>query len=254
MIRTIIVDDEALGREAVRGQLRDCTDFDVIAECSGGADAIARIRKLAPDVVFLDIQMPEVDGFDVLTELGDEAPITVMVTAYDQYAVRAFEHYALDYVLKPIEPERFARTLERIRRRVETAGAGQRTTELRDLLVSLSGRTASPDRLAFKATRGLVFLEPDELEWVESAGNYLKVHAAGEEHLIRETMANFCRRLDPSRFLRIHRSFLANVNHVREIRLSGTGTDYEVILRTGETLPIGRSYRDAVVARLEGPA
>ena len=254
MIRTVIVDDEALGREAVREQLRGCTDFDVIAECTGGADAIARVRELRPDVVFLDIQMPGIDGFDVLTELGGDAPITVMVTAYDQYAVRAFEHYALDYVLKPIAPGRFAQALERIRRRVAEVRSGQGTSKLRDLLANLSGQIASPDRLVFKATRGLVFLEPDELEWVESAGNYLKVHVSGEEYLIRETMAGFCKRLDASRFLRIHRSFLVNINLIREIRAAGSGTDYEVLLRTGGTLPVGRSYREPVVARLEAQA
>ncbi|MCP4593519.1 MAG: response regulator transcription factor [bacterium] len=241
-----------MGREAVRGQLHGCTDFEVIAECTGGADAIARIRELLPDVVFLDIQMPGVDGFDVLTELGERAPITVMVTAFDQYAVRAFEHYALDYVLKPIEPGRFTQTLERIRRRVAGARSEKGTSELRDLLADLSGRTACPERLVFKATRGLVFLEPDELEWVESTGNYLKVHVGAEEYLVRETMAGFCNRLDAARFLRIHRSFFVNVNYVREIRLTGAGTDYELVLRTGRTLPVGRSYRDAVVARLEG--
>ncbi len=254
MIRTIIVDDEALGREAVREQLRGCSDFDVIAECSGGADAIARIRQLVPNVVFLDIQMPGSDGFDVLIELGGDAPITVMVTAFDQYAVRAFEHYALDYVLKPIEPDRFAQALERVRQRVAELRSGQSTSKLRDLLANLSGQIPSHDRLVFKATRGLVFLEPDELEWVESAGNYLKVHAGGEEYLIRETMSAFCNRLDASRFLRVHRSFLVNVNRIREIRLVGGGTDCEVVLRTGGSLPVGRSYRDAVVTRLEGQA
>jgi two-component system LytT family response regulator len=254
MIRTVIVDDEALGREAVREQLRGCTDFDVIAECSGGADAVARIRQLIPDVVFLDIQMPGMDGFDVLTELGGDAPVTVMVTAYDQYAVRAFEHYALDYVLKPIEPVRFAQALEHVRQRVAEVSSGRSKSELHDLLANLSGQTACPDRLVFKATRGLVFVEPNELEWVESAGNYLKVHVSSEEYLTRETMAGFCDRLNTSRFLRIHRSFLVNIGCVREVRLTGSGTDYEIVLRTGGTLPVGRSYRDSVVAQLEGQA
>ncbi len=135
------------------------------------------------------------------------------------------------------------------RRRVAEVSTGQGTSELRDLLANLSGQTRSPDRLVFKATRGLVFLEPEELEWVESAGNYLKVHVADEEYLIRETMSAFCNRVDASRFLQIHRSFLVNIKHVRQLRLTGSGTDSEVVLRDGTTLAIGRSYRDAALQR-----
>jgi two-component system LytT family response regulator len=252
LVRAVIVDDEALGREAVREQLRTCPDFEIVAECGGGEDAVTRIRELAPDVVFLDIQMPGVDGFDVLAELGDQAPLAVMVTAYDQYALRAFEHYAVDYVLKPIDPARFASTINRVRQRLADARPDRGAAGLREMTDSLAGRGALSERLIFKATGGFLFLEPDELTCVESAGNYLKLRVGDREYLLRETMGRICTRLDSARFMRIHRSFLVNINHVREIRLARSSTEYKVILRDGTTLPVGRSYRDPTLDRFEG--
>ena len=251
-IRAVIVDDEQLGREAVREHLGGYTDFEIVAECPGGEDAVARIRELRPDIIFLDIEMPGVDGFEVLAHLGDQAPLAVMVTAYDQYAVRAFEHYAVDYVLKPIDPNRFARTIERVRKRLTDARSGRTASGLRDMIQNLAGEGAPPERLIFKATSGLLFLEPDELTWVESDGNYLKLQAGDRKYVIRETMSGICSRLDSARFMRIHRSFLVNVNHAREIRMAQDGTEYQVILRDGTALPIGRSYRQSTLDRFSG--
>ncbi len=245
-IRVMIVDDEALGREAVRAQLQDQPDVTVTAECGSGKEAIRQIETLRPDVVFLDVQMPRTDGFDVLKQVGDRMPTTVLVTAYDQYALRAFDTHALDYVLKPLDPDRFARTLERVRKRVAEIRAGSRETGLRELVEELSIRRPTSQRIVLKATGRLLYLEPDELDYVESAGNYLKVHVDREVYLLRETMSGLCERLDPARFVRIHRSFIVNTHHVREVRLLPGGSDYEIVLRSGVQLPVGRSYRSVV--------
>ncbi len=245
-IRVIIVDDEELGRESVRSQLHDQSDFSIVAECGSGKEAIKQIEALRPDVVFLDVQMPRTDGFEVLKRVGDQMPITVLVTAYDQYALRAFDTHALDYVLKPLDPERFARTLDRVRQRVTDDHEGGNGNGLRQLVQELSAHEPNSKRIVLKATGRLLYLEPDELKYVESAGNYLKVHVDRDVFLLRETMVGLAERLNPARFIRIHRSFVVNTHHVREVRLLPGGSDYEVALRDGTQLPVGRSYRSVV--------
>ncbi len=245
--RAIIVDDEELGREAVREMLRGFADFEVVAECVGGEDAITRIQDLMPDVVFLDIEMPGTDGFDVLSRLGNQAPLTVMVTAYDQYALRAFEYYAIDYLLKPLDCGRFSGAIEQVRQRIVEARSSGVAAGLRNLIQNLAGEGTPPDRLVFKGAGGLLFLEPNELCWVESAGNYLKLAVGARKYVIRETMKGICSRLDSAVFMRVHRSFVVNVNQVREIRVDDSNYRHQVILRDGTTLPVGRSYRNSTL-------
>ncbi|MFK7959000.1 MAG: LytR/AlgR family response regulator transcription factor [Phycisphaerales bacterium] len=251
-IRTLLVDDEVHGRVAVREHLQADARFEVIAEAAGGALAIDRVRELQPDLMFLDIQMPEVDGFDVLSELGADAPAVVMVTAFDQHAVRAFEHHALDYVLKPIDPERFAGTLERSVERVNERRAGHRDEAQGGLLHDLSPSNSTPDRLIFRAPGRLLCLRPDELRWVESAGNYVKLHVDSDTYLIRDTMTELANRLQSSQFVRIHRSSIVNVSEVREVRADRQSGESVAILRDGTELPIGRGNRDVLIEAIEG--
>ena len=250
-IRTIIVDDEALGRQAVRGMLCDDDRFEILTECSGGEDAINQVGSLSPDLMFLDIQMPEVDGFDVLTTLGKNAPIVVMVTAFDEYAIRAFEHHALDYVSKPIDPDRFKKTLDHVVQRVRERRAGQGDTGLANLLRDLDPTNKQTDRIVLKAAGALLCLQPEELKWIESASNYVKLHVDSREYLVRETMAGMSQRLDPARFVRIHRSFIVNLLEVRELRTDRLGAESVVILRDGTELSVGRSNREQLEALLE---
>lgn len=251
-IRTLLVDDEAHGRAAIREPLEADGRFEVVGEVSGGAAAIERVRDLRPDLMFLDIQMPEVDGFDVLSTLGDDAPTVVMVTAFDQHAVRAFEHHALDYVLKPIDPERFVATLDRSAVRVAEGRGGAHDAAQRGLVHDLSPVNSTSDRLLFRAPGRLLCLRPDELRWVESAGNYVKLHVDHEVYLIRDTMTDLAARLEARRFVRIHRSSIVNVAEVREVRADRHSGESLAVLRDGTELPIGRGNRDQLIAAIEG--
>ena len=249
-VRTLVVDDEPLAREAMRLQLAETPDFDVIAECAGGEEAIVEIEAQRPDIVFLDIQMPGCDGFDVITRLDQAMPLTVFVTAYQQHALRAFDSYALDYVLKPVDPERFQTTLDRVRRRVAQRRAGHGNTELTNFVAELVGRQQRPERLVFKSMGHLVLLAPEELQWIEASGNYVKIHAEGKKYLVRDTIGRMERRLESDQFIRIHRSSIVNVNYIREVRSSDSTGDIEVLLCNGKDLPVGRSYRAAILQRV----
>ncbi len=249
-IRAVIVDDEAHGRAAVRRLLRKRSEFEIVAECSGGGEAVDVIRALNPDVAFLDIQMPKKDGFDVLLELGAEAPVPVMVTAHDSHALRAFEHHALDYLLKPVDPERFEVALQRVVDRVRERRGGQESETLHSLLDDLSGKGRGADRIVIKSAGSLVFIHTHEFRWAEAAGNYIKVHADAQEYLVRLTMEAMLEHLDPRQFVRIHRSFLVNVSFVRELRAAKSGGSAKLLLNDGTELTIGRSYRAELERRL----
>ena len=241
-LRVLIVDDEPLARRGVRARLARLPAVDIVAECAGGGEAVAAIRRLAPDVVFLDVQMPEVDGFEVLARIGAApAPVVVFVTAYDQYAVRAFEVHALDYLLKPIDEARFADALARAKaqarsRRRGTAGADERVAALvldharhaRRFLVPGRGRT--------------VVVDVDDVDWIEAADYYATLHAAGKAHLLRETLTALEQRLDPERFVRVHRSAIVNLDRVREIHPLFRG-DCELVLKDGARVRLSRTRR-----------
>lgn len=244
-IRTILVDDEPLAREKLRGFLEPEPDFEVIAECRDGTEALTTIEKERPDLVFLDVQMPELDGFEVLDRLGrDHLPAVIFVTAYDQYALRAFEVHALDYLLKPFDRERFAQALARVRERRQADESRQKLQAL------LDERAKYPDRLEVKTSGRVVILKVDEIDWIDAAGNYVKIHAGSESLLLRDTMGRIEQRLDPRLFMRIHRSTIVNVERIRELQQQFHG-DYVVVLKTGQRLTLSRSYRDKMRKLLE---
>jgi two-component system LytT family response regulator len=242
-IRTVIVDDEPLARQRVRKLLEGDPDVDVVGECADGRQAVALIREQKPDLLFLDVQMPLLDGFGVVEAVGpDLMPVVVFVTAYDRYALRAFEARALDYLLKPFDRERFAKALQRAKDHVRLARPVDVREELRALVEDVKAERRPLERLVLKSGGRVYFLKVEEIDWVEAAGNYVRVHAGGEEHLHRETMNGLESRLDPTKFLRIHRSTIVNVERIRELQPWFHG-DYVVLLRDGTKLTLSRGYR-----------
>jgi two-component system LytT family response regulator len=245
VIRVLIVDDEPIARRGIRQQLRGEADLEVIGECGDGAAAIDAITELAPDLVFLDIQMPEVGGFDVVEAIGvARMPAVVFVTAYDEHALRAFDVHAVDYVLKPIDRHRFRTAVERARRRLAHA-PGQLDRRIAAALGEL-GRPAHDyaKRLAIKGDGRVILVDVDEVDRLEAAGNYVEVHSGARHHLVRETMASLEARLDPARFVRVSRSSLVNADRVRELQPMFNG-DFVVVLRDGTKVAGSRRYRAA---------
>ncbi len=252
MITTIIVDDEPLAREKLRGFLESESDIEVIAECRDGAEALVTIEQEKPDLVFLDVQMPELDGFEMLENLDRTLlPTVIFVTAYDQYALKAFEVHAVDYLLKPFDRERFRDALNRARSELERRQVSGMRRHLEALLEDIeSRRSRYPERLVVKTSGRVVFLKVAEIDWVDAAGNYVKLHTGNENLLLRETMGRIEQRLDPRQFLRIHRSTIVNIERIRELQQQFHG-DYVVILKTGQRLTLSRSYRDKIQELLE---
>jgi two-component system, LytTR family, response regulator len=244
-IRTLIVDDEPLAREGVRLLVGADPECEIVGEPASGGEALAAIRKLRPDLVFLDVQMPEMTGFEVLAALSaEELPHVVFVTAYDRYALRAFEVHALDYLLKPFDDERFHEALGRAKRHLRLT----RVSHLSERLIDLLGSVDRPaqtflERLPIKDAGRVVFLDLEEVEWIEAADYYVQLHARGKAYLHRETMASLEARLDPKRFVRIHRSAIVNQRFVRELRPKGQ-RDLVCVLASGAALKVARSHRD----------
>jgi len=242
-IRVLIVDDEPPARERIRALLADEPDIAVLGECESGIAAVGMIRNLDPDLVFLDVQMPGLDGFGVVAELGGALPVLVFVTAYDAYAVRAFEVHALDYLLKPFDRERFRETLDRARAALtERVRPGQSAGLAAPITEADPGRTPLR-RLLAKRDGRLVVLKAAEIDWIESSANYASLHVGKETYLVRETMQSIEGRLDPAQFLRIHRSTIVNLDRVQEIEPYFHG-DYIVRLADGQRLTLSRTYRD----------
>ena len=247
-MRTLIVDDEPLARERLRTLLRDEPGIDLIGECADGKEAVSAIQEKNPELLFLDVQMPEMDGFAVLEAVGPErVPAVVFVTAYDRYALRAFDVHALDYLLKPFDRERFQKTLERARAQVGERGKlGDR---LLALLKDIKEEPKHPVRFVIKSAGRVFFLRADEINWVEAAGNYVQLHVGSATHLMRETMGGLEARLDPEKFVRIHRSAIVKVDRLKEMQPAFHG-DYIVILQDGTRLNLSRSYREKLQALL----
>lgn len=250
-IRTLIADDEPLARERLRALLARHADIEIIGECSNGADAIEAIADLRPDLVLLDVEMPQVDGFGVLEALDpDSLPAVVFISAHDQYAVKAFEAHALDYVLKPFDEARIDRALRRVRGQIGNApGVRQIDPRLLSLLEELRDRRRS-DRLVVKTGGRVVFLRTEDIDWVEASGNYVRLHVGSDAHLLRESMKNMERRLDSSTFVRIHRSAIVNVDRIRELEPWFHG-EYIVILRDGTRLTSSRVFSDRLNALID---
>lgn len=243
-IRVLIVDDEPIIRRGLRNLLGHHSHYEVVGECSNGREAIDGIRQFRPDLVFLDVQMPQVDGFGVIREITPkEMPPVVFVTAYDEYAVQAFDVNALDYLLKPFDEERFTRCLSRVEQRFEP-----QTNEISliEKLASLMAEQAKPrtaDRLAIRNSDRITLLQTDEIDWIEAADNYVEIHAGKHVHLMRETLSNLEQRLLPYRFLRIHRSRLVNADRIKELHSLFHG-EYELVLSDGTRLTSSRHYRE----------
>jgi two-component system LytT family response regulator len=257
-LRVLVVDDEPLARRGILARLRRAADVEVVGECSGGREAVEAIRAHAPDLVFLDVQMPGTDGFGVVEAVGPETiPAVVFVTAYDEHALRAFDARALDYLLKPVDDERFARALERARARVEERRHGALGRRVAAALADAGAPPPRPEEPPaaprpverFLVRRGgrVQVVHADEIDWIEAAGDYVSLHAGGATHLLRETMASMEAQLDPARFLRIHRSTIVAVERIREFH-PHFNREYVVVLRDGTRLKLSRSYRD----RLDG--
>lgn len=243
-IKTLIVDDEPLARDRVKRFLRDEDGVEVIGECKNGVEAIDAIRTKNPDLVFLDIQMPEKDGFDVIKALDPKKlPTIIFVTAYDQYALQAFEVHALDYLLKPFNRERIKRAVARAREHLEHKRLGDLDERLTSLISDLRIEKKYLDRLVVKSVGRVFFLKTDEIDWIEAAGNYVKLHVGRESHMIRDTMNGIEAKLDPDKFLRIHRSTVVNIDRIKELHPMFSG-DYAVILRNGTELALSRNYRE----------
>ena len=249
MIRVLIVDDEPIARRGIRQHLRGEADLEVIGECGDGAAAIDAITELAPDLVFLDIQMPEVGGFDVVEAIGvAQMPAVVFVTAYDEHALRAFDVHAVDYVLKPIDRHRFRTAVDRARQRLADA-PGRLDDQLSRRIAAALGELGRPahdyaKRLAIKGDGRVILVDVEEVGRLEAAGNYVEVHSGARHHLMRETMASLEARLDPARFVRVSRSSIVNAARVRELQPMFNG-DFVVVLRDGTKVAGSRRYRAA---------
>jgi two-component system LytT family response regulator len=242
-LRALVVDDEALARQRIRHLLRRAGDIDVAAECANGLEAVQAVENLSPDLVFLDIQMPELDGFGVVEAVGaDRMPPTLFITAYDQHALHAFEVHALDYLLKPFSSERFQQALGRARRWCVQQSA-EKGPNLASLLASLRRERPFVDRLLVKQGDRHVLVRTAALQWVEAEDNYVRLHVDGTSHLLRQTMAGLLARLDPAQFRRIHRSAIVNLDCIKEFQ-PWTGGDHLVIMRDGTRLTLSRTFRE----------
>jgi two-component system, LytTR family, response regulator len=249
-LKTLIVDDEPLARERVATLLQNEEGIEMLGECRDGLEAIAAIQQLQPDLVFLDVQMPGADGFQVIQAIGAEKmPMVIFVTAYDQHALKAFEVRALDYLLKPFDRDRFREALGRARHHVEQQETGDLGRRLLALVKDMRPAAPKTDRLVVKAGGRLFFLRTDEIDWIEAAGNYARLHVGNEAHLIRETMQSLESRLDSERFFRIHRSRIVNMERIQELQPWFNG-EYVVILRNGTRLTLSRGYREKLQERL----
>lgn len=235
----MVVDDEPLARERVCTLLAAEQDVEVVAECADGVDAVAALRSARPDIVFLDVQMPGMDGFEVLDAIGpDRLPAVVFVTAYDSYALKAFEVHAVDYLLKPFDRERFLSALARARLDLRADDVGRRILAL---VADLMRDRRPQQRIVVKAAGRVFFLRPAEIDWMEAAGNYVRLHVGKQTHLVRETMKGLEERLDPDTFVRVHRSRIVNLDRVREIQPWFHG-EHVILLESGEQLTTSRRH------------
>jgi two-component system, LytTR family, response regulator len=242
-IRAIIVDDEPLACERIRMLLEGEPELRIVSECRNGKDALRAIEELNPDLVFLDVQMPELTGFEMLDRMDPaRMPVVIFVTAYDQYALKAFEVSALDYLLKPFDRERFKRALGRARAELDRRKAGAVNEKVLKLLSELQRSKKYVDKLIVRAGGRVLFLRADEIDWIEAAGNYVRLHAGKEEYLYRETMTRLEEQLNPDRFARIHRSTIVNIERIKELQPWFRG-DYMILLRDGSKLILSKTYR-----------
>jgi len=243
MIRTILADDEALARQKLRQLLKEIEDVEIVGECSTASETIELVRLTTPELLFLDIKLSDMNGFDVLEALSSDPerplPHVIFVTANDRFAVRAFEIHAIDYLLKPFTPARLRSAVERVRER-PSAGDRARKDPSRK-----GEQERYTTRMVFKSRGRILFLSVDDIRWIEAQENYVKICTGKDSHLLRETIGNLESRLDPNSFLRVHRSAIVNLHHVKEVKNEADG-DATVVLKSGEQVPMSRSYRSKI--------
>jgi two-component system LytT family response regulator len=249
-LRVLLVDDEPLVRRGIRDFLEAEPDVVIVGECGNGIVALETISREQVDLVFLDVQMPELDGIGVAAALAEQnGPAIVFVTAYSEHAVRAFEVNAVDYVLKPFDRERFAAALARARARRAGGEREELARRLAAVLSELQRAQGHAQRILVRSDGRIRLVAVDDIDWIEAADNYARLHAGAERHLIRETMASLEARLDPARFARIHRSAIVNLDRIRELQPTFNG-EYAVLLHTGAKLTLSRGYRDALRTKI----
>jgi len=244
LLRVLIADDESLARERLRQLLLNEPGVEIIAECASGSETIAAIRQHAPDVVFLDVRMPDLDGFGVMQKSGTAAlPVFVLVTAHEEFAVRAFAASAVDYLLKPFDRARLQKTLLRVRETISHHRDHQGVKQITQLVADLKSRPKSVERIAVKSQGRVVFVGTKQIEWIQGADNYSELHVGESTHLIRQTLVSLGHELPQQQFVRISRSLIVNLDFVQEFRSTSHG-DFRVILRDGTQLSASRNYRE----------
>jgi two-component system LytT family response regulator len=252
-IQTLIVDDEPLARERLRDLLQTHPEIEIIGECANGNDAVRVIKEQAPDLVFLDVEMPGMDGFGVIDSLEPSAiPAIIFVTAYDQYAVRAFEVYAVDYLLKPFDQERFEKALERAKKELTGSESASISRRILDALEEIKNRPHHLERLVIKMNGHVFFIKVEEIDWLEAEGNYVRLHAGKESYLLRDTITSLEKQLDPKVFVRVHRSAIVNIDRIKELQPWFHG-EYRIVLREGVELTLSRNYKDKLHTALGRP-
>ena len=261
-INTLIVDDEALARRGLQMRLEKHEDVNIVGQCSNGREALSAIPELDPDLVFLDIQMPGVDGFDVVRQLqGDDMPLVVFATAFDQYAVKAFDVHAIDYILKPVDEDHLDRALQRARDQLNQKNDANDKQRLLDVISDITGKApaemekwldkgdelpkAYPEKIAIKDAGDITLVPVADIEWVDAAGDYMCLHANEQIHVMRITMKQLEAQLDPGLFQRVHRSTLVNLGQVEKI-CSHINGEFHLILKGGERLKMSRTYKDKI--------
>jgi two-component system LytT family response regulator len=252
-IRAVIADDEALARKFIRRMLKDDSDVEIVGECGSGKEAVAMIRKQNPDLVFLDVQMPEMDGFAVLESIGVERlPEIIFATAYEQYAIRAFELHALDYLLKPFDQARFKDAIRHAKERFRSERQNEGRTQISALLESIKNKSQYLDRLMIKASGRITFLSTDEINWIEADDKYVHLHTGKISPMVRQTLSAMETQLDPRKFRRIHRSAIVNVERIKELQPLFSG-EHSILLQDGTKLTLSRNYKDKLFELLGKP-
>jgi two-component system LytT family response regulator len=247
--KVLIVDDERLSRRRIRRLLTLDPECSLMGECANGGEALGMLAASRPDIVFLDVQMPEPDGFAVARALTGTPALVVFVTAFDDYALRAFEVHAFDYMLKPFEGRRFLECLGRAKARISRDRCGTPDGRLFELFEKMSKTRRAPDRIAVRDNGRVVFLKLEDIDWIEASDNYVCLHSGGDTHVVRQTMSELEAQLDPAKFLRVHRSAIVNLDRIRELQPWFRG-DYRVILRNGTELTLTKNHREKLEAQL----